>query len=254
MLSFARVGAVLLVALLATSTRVQAQTQASADPRPIKKIALLQVEEQERIGARTIIPGGGAIWQMVFPDQTERVTAAFAPNPPPLGTALTDAVEASLRSAGYEVVRLRPAREDRHKHLKSYAGIQTDAQAILDMSSPGAGFYRPSNTLAFRPLLAVRTKLVATEGGRTIDQGYLQFNLQHEPDAPGYHQYKVEGIEELEADPAHAKASLLAMAPLLAAEVAKTVNEKNRPFDPAKASREASSDPDATRSDDRSAN
>lgn len=254
--SFARVVAATLVAvaLLVPPARAQAQTQTPVDSRPIKKIALLQIEEQERIGARTIIQGGGAIWQLVFPDQTERVTAAFAPNPPLLGTALTDAVEAALRAAGYEVVRVRTAREDRHKFLKSYAGIRTDAQAILDMSSPGAGFFRPSNMLAFRPAMDVRAKLVATEGGRTIYQGYLKFDLQHEPDAPGYHQHKVEGIEELEADPPHAKASLVAIVPLLAAEVAKTVNEKNRPFDPVQAERETSSDPHASRGDDRTSN
>jgi len=252
MSSFRWAGAALLAvaALFVLSAPVRAQS----DPRPIKKIALLQAEEQERIGGRTIVPNGGMIWQLVFPDQSDKVTAALASDPPLLGTALTDAVEAALRASGYEVVRVRPAREDRHKHLKSYAGIRTDAQAILDLSSPGAGFYRPTNLLAFRPAIDVRAKLVAAEGGRSIYLGYLRYDLQGEPDEPAYHQYKVEGIEELVADPAHAKASLLAVVPLLAQEVVKKVNEKNRPFDPVKAEREASSDPDATRNDDRTSN
>lgn len=205
-------------------------------PIPIRKIVLISCPEPAEFvastgtsGAAALMGGlvGGIVAAIVSEENSKKLTLALANDPVPLGQRITDAVEAQLRQAGYEVVRVAAAHDKPHKLLENYSGIADDADAYLDIIIKFAGYHRVGLAVDYAPGVRIGLRLVGPDRRTEIADdgfGYEQGRTFRSGYAFGSN-YKFADMDSLREQLPRAKEGLLASAEPLAADVVGKVND-----------------------------
>jgi hypothetical protein len=178
MVRFRSVFAGLLVLALATglaACRTPQQALDKGSGGEIKKIALIPCAEPEKYRADNGgHPGlafgliGGAIAAQQMAENAATLTIGMHDQQLCLGAVMTDAVEAALRAQNYEVVRITAASQKPGELMDNYNGIQTDADAILDLALPMAGYIKPGIALGYGPSVRLAARMVRPGNGHTL--------------------------------------------------------------------------------------
>ena len=248
---------------LAPGAQAQGQTQAKpaipADA-PIRRVALIPCPEPTEFAA--ITQQSGLIWAIINADNNEKMTAAMTADQVRIGERITAEVEAQLRAANFEVVRLPPSNRDKpNKLLDRYDAITVDADVILEIVVRHLGYFRPSIIWDYGPGVRIDTRLVVAADKRrlsTDDFGYaraLRFSETESYDK----RFKFADMDVLRANLPVAREGLESGAEPLAREVVAKIAEINAKGGTAAAASdstfETTSDPDKRKdADTRSSN
>lgn len=209
---------------------------AQSKPAPIRKIALIDCPEPAEYAAVTGTGGamglmgglvGGVVAAIVTEENSQKMTAAMTADPPNLGARITDAVEAQLREAGYEVVRVAVLREKPSKLLEDYTGIAVEADAYLDIMIKFVGYMRAGLAIDYAPGVRIGLRLVGPDRRTEIADdgfGYEQGRRFRSGYAFGS-DYKFANMDSLREQLPRAKEGLLASAQPLAADVVGKIND-----------------------------
>ena len=228
--------ALFAVALAAALALPAGAALSQSKPIPIKKIALIDCPEPAEYaavtgtgGAMALVGGlvGGVVSAIITAENSEKITAAMTADPPNLGARITDAIEAQLREAGYEVVRVTAAREKADKLLKDYSGLAVDADAFLDVIIKFVGYVRAGLAVDYAPGVRIGLRLVGPDKRTEIADdgfGYEQGRNFRSGYAFGS-DYKFGDMDSLRAQLPRAKEGLLASTGPLAADVVGKVND-----------------------------
>jgi hypothetical protein len=263
---------------LTSAAPASAQTAPPADkavPDRIRKIALIPAPEPLEYVALTKTGGtaaasfgligaliGGAVAAAQTSENTPKMTEAMRALDARLGATLTDTLEARLRAQNLEIVRIESlAREKPHERLKDYSGIETDADAILDVVIRHVGYYRIQPTDDFGPGMRVDLRLVTAKTKQLIlsdDPGYgLANNWSNKHKFDGI--YVFANMDRVRQHAPIAKEGMEKGAVPIADEIAGKISEINSigvaaSMAKAKETAALSDDPDAKRNDDRGSN
>lgn len=228
--------ALFAVALAAAFALPAGAAFAQTRPMPLKKIALIALSEPteyaavtETGGASMLLGGlvGGIVSAVVTAENSEKITTAMAADPPNLGARITDAIEAQLREAGYEVMRVAATRDKADKLLKDYSAIAVDADAHLDIIIKFVGYVRAGLGTDYAPGVRIGLRVVGADKRTEIADdgfGYEQGRRFRSGYAFGA-DYKFADMDSLRAQLPRAKEGLLNSAGPLAADVVGKIND-----------------------------
>lgn len=228
--------ALVAVALTAALALSAGAALAQSKPIKIKKIALIGCAEPTEYSAVTGTSGasafmgaivGGVVSAIVTAENSEKITAAMAADPPNLAARINDAIETQLREAGYEVVRVTATREKADKLLKDYSGIAVDADVYLDTMIKFVGYMRAGLAIDYAPGVRIGLRVVGPDKRTEVADdgfGYEQGRVFRSGYAFGS-DYKFADMDSLRAQLPRAKEGLLASAAPLAADVVGKIND-----------------------------
>lgn len=153
----------------------------------IRTIGLVQIDSPKEYDYHDYNPAlgqGGLIGASVNAVSNnirqEKLTAALAAEGFDYGPELTEALEARLRDAGYEVVRVPVTRKRPIKWLKTYEGLP-EADAYLDVATNGVGYRKHYFSRGLdsehHPLVDVKARL-ADRAGEPLYIGVVTYGLE----------------------------------------------------------------------------
>lgn len=222
--------ALVAVALAAAAALPAAAALAQAKPIKIKTIALVGCSEPTEYaavtgsgGASVLLGGlvGGVVSAIATAENSEKLTAAMTADPPNLAAQINDAIEAQLRAAGYDVVRVTAARDKADKLLKDYSGIAVDADVYLDTIIKFVGYMRAGLGADYAPGVRIGLRIVGPDKRTELADDGFGYE-QGRKFGSGYafgSDYKFADMDSLRAQLPRAKEGLLASAGPLAADV-----------------------------------
>lgn len=225
--------AVVLAAVLALPAGA---ALSQSKPIAIKKIALIGCTEPTEYSAVTGTGGasalmgaivGSVVSAIVTAENSEKITTAMTADPPNLAARINDAIEAQLREAGYDVVRVTATREKADKLLKDYSSIAADADIYLDTMIKFVGYMRAGLGADYAPGVRIGLRVVGPDKRTEIADdgfGYEQGRTFRNAFAYGS-DYKFADMDSLRAQLPRAKEGLLASAAPLAADVVGKIND-----------------------------
>lgn len=228
--------ALFAVALAAILALPAGAAHAQAKPISIKRIALIGCAEPAEYaaitgtgGASALLGGlvGGVVSAIATAENSEKMTAAMTADPPNLAARINDAIEAQLREAGYEVVRVTATRDKTDKLLKDYSAIPVDADVYLDTMIKFVGYMRAGLGADYAPGVRIGLRVVGPDKRTEIADdgfGYEQGRSFRSGYAFGS-DYKFADMDSLRAQLPRAKEGLLASAGPLAADVVGKIND-----------------------------
>lgn len=247
--------AVFAVALAAALALPAGAALAQSKPIPIRKIALLGCAEPTEYSAITGTSGasalmgalvGGVVSAIVTAENSEKITSAMIADPPNLAARINDAIEAQLREAGYEVVRVEAPRDKPDNLLKDYSRIAVDADVYLDTMIKFVGYMRAGLGVDYAPGVRIGLRVVGPDKRTELADdgfGYEQGRRFRSGYAFGS-EYKFADMDSLRTQLPRAKEGLLASAQPLAADVVGKINDV-RDGKASPSSTEAAADPSA---------
>lgn len=146
--------------------------------RSIRTIALIPADDPN-VGINPVnniagVPGymGGAVGFLLAPggggEQSKAVNSQMNESGLRIGTEFTSHVENALKKNGYTVIRLEAVHRDNSgKLIDNYDKIDVDADAILDINVPVAGYYdKPFSP--YYPTLVLAARLVDRKSKREL--------------------------------------------------------------------------------------
>ncbi len=228
--------ALLAVALAAAPALPAGAALSQAKPIPIKKIALIACTEPTEYaaitgtgGASMLLGGlvGGVVSAIATAENSEKITAAMAADPPNLAARINDAIETQLRESGYEVVRVMATRDKADKLMKDLSGVAVDADVYLDTIIKFVGYMRAGLGADYAPGVRIGLRVVGPDKRTEIADdgfGYEQGRNFRSGYAFGS-DYKFADMDSLRAQLPRAKEGLLASAGPLAADVVGKIND-----------------------------
>jgi hypothetical protein len=195
------------VAVIGTFTgcaSVPMQAFEKKDAAPVRKIALLQIEEPPKylihnIGGAAMAFGliGGLAQAADGISKTDRFTQQMKEQKVALGEQMAQTVAEALEKEGYEVVYLSNQRPKIKEDNKAdYSQIQTDADAILDVGFLVVGYLSPSESPDYQPWIRTAARLVSTKDASVRYVQVLNYGAKLK--------YSSEKIENLPAEAKYA--------------------------------------------------
>jgi hypothetical protein len=144
----------------------------------------LQVTIMNPIGA-----GFGVVGNLIESHRTAtasaEVTGVLSKAHYNYGGALSDAIAAAMRKAGFTITRVEGSRakSEREKFLSRYPHQKAQGvDAYLDVYSPYFGFQAPQSSSDYRPRVELIARLVSSKDGSTLFQNHIVYGTHTSDD------------------------------------------------------------------------
>jgi hypothetical protein len=209
--------------------------------RTIRKIAIVEVRDPKQYFARNQgHPGmlfgaiGGALAGASMESNGAALTQALAADGVSPGRRLTESTAQALAAAGYEIVRLPDLRGEADDEFSlDYAKVQTDADAILNLTLKSAGYRSSTGFDDYTVGLTLTAELVGRSNDRVdrlyFDRFWLDVSDPANPDlifveAPA--KYRFSSLDDLLKRSREAGAGLEASAELVGRQLARELSRR----------------------------